>query len=185
MQQGITYVPFEQLEKRVLSSRLPIEEKKGWLKVMGPGGKIYIPKRKMVGRVDIDGFATSGFVANDRKNGRITQLMDMRGTQQQVLATFDHLLKQLANTKPLSEDVRRPVHPTGPAPNHLIRPQEGRRAQGSQPIPELEAHGPVVGVTTWYSNVPAQADRPDVVPNGDMSPPSAPQPPKRRSARAR
>ena len=108
MKKNVTYVDVDELLNRVAAAGFTITPKKAWYQILGPGGKIYIPIRKSVGRVDVSGFATSGVLELDEleAHGAITQILDQgkengenAPTVEQVLANFDSLLLQLAATK--------------------------------------------------------------------------------------
>lgn len=108
MKNNVTYVPIDEMLNRVKDAGFKLEEKASWYKVAGAGGKIYIPMRKSVGRVDVSDFAKGDCVIpldEDEKHGAITHILNQgkeggtdAPTLEQVLANFDDLLQQLAAT---------------------------------------------------------------------------------------
>ena len=109
MKNNVTYVPVDEMLNRVKDAGFKVTEKASWYKVEAAGGKIYIPMRKQVGRVDVSGFAKGDCVLEldeDEAHGAITQILNQgkeggegAPTLEQVLANFEELLEQLAATQ--------------------------------------------------------------------------------------
>lgn len=97
----ITFVAAEKLLAIVEEVGLKIEEKKAWLKVAGPSGaRVYLPRRKVVGRVDIADFeAPSGTSVKlgERSFGAVKEQLDMAGPEERVLENFRSVLRHLAS----------------------------------------------------------------------------------------
>lgn len=90
---------------------LTLEDKKRWVKVQGPGGKLYIPKSKTVGTVRISNFTAKGpgireLPPEERETEKVTQELDFRGVKQEdVLASLELLMGELAATvKPAKKE---------------------------------------------------------------------------------
>ena len=100
MKKDKTYVDAAEFEKRIAASGLPVEEKKGWMRVVGAKGRsVYVPKTKTVGRVDlswgehldIEGTLDLG----DARFGSVHSEIDFTRTADEVLATFEACLEAM------------------------------------------------------------------------------------------
>ncbi len=82
-------------------SGLKTEEKKAWLRINGPNcARVYVPRRKHVGRVDIAGMeAPSGTSVKlgDRSFGSVTEQLDMSAPEDRVLENFKAVLDHMAS----------------------------------------------------------------------------------------
>lgn len=115
MLKNTTYVAFEKLLTIVTESGLPTTEKKSCLRVDGPNGsKVYLPKRKRVGRVLIGNFSAPEGTSNklgDRSFGSISEDLDMTPAEEKVLENFRAVLKHMAS---LSSSEEQPTKPQAP-----------------------------------------------------------------------
>ncbi len=97
---GVTYVAIDKMLEIIHQSGLETEEKKAWIKVVGPGGaRVYVPKQKNVGRVDIAGWSApegTSVKLGDRAFGAVQERLDMSLPEEQVLENFRLVLKCLA-----------------------------------------------------------------------------------------
>jgi hypothetical protein len=137
MATGKTYVAFEVFAALIRASGLPTENKSRWIKIQGPGGKLYVPKAKMVGTVHISGFEVPVIpgIRNldelERPTGQVKQEQDFRDrTLEQIVEMFEGLLLALACTvKPVKA-----VAPSAPE-----APLPAAEATDSSPAEELAA----------------------------------------------
>lgn len=106
-----TYVPLEKLLAIVEESGLKADEKKAWLRIDGPNGsRVYLPKRKHIGRIDIAGFnGPTGTVVKlgDRSFGAVTEQLDMEAPEDRVLENFRVVLKHMASLPPEEAKTKR------------------------------------------------------------------------------
>jgi len=98
---GVTYVPVESLLVVVEEVGLRIEEKKAWLRIDGPSGaRVYLPRRKEIGRVDIAGMEAPGGTSvklGERSFGSVREQLDMRLSEDDVLQNFRSVLIHMAS----------------------------------------------------------------------------------------
>jgi len=87
-----------------------------WIKVQGPNGKIYLPKAKKAGTVHVSGFRVEtgfgvrDFDENERPTGKVTQELDFRMSEADILANLEGLVEMLAATvKPEKAPVDLPI----------------------------------------------------------------------------
>ena len=121
-----TFVPAEILEAvlaKALKSNptLSIENKARWVKIQGPGGKLYMPKSKQIGTIHISGFVVEAsygvrdFDIDERPTGLVKQELDFRSpaTVESLTEAFDNLLTLLSLTvKPVK--AAKPAAPSAP-----------------------------------------------------------------------
>jgi len=83
---------------------LTVEEKKAWLKVAGPSGaRIYLPKRKVIGRVDIADFEAppgTSVKLGSKSFGAVKEQLDLTVPEEQALENFRIVLRHLASLPP-------------------------------------------------------------------------------------
>lgn len=115
----VTYIDAAKFQEIIGASGLPIEEKKGWVRVCGPKGRsVYVPKTKTVGRVDISWgqhSATQGVLNFDESErfGSVHCGLDMSLSEQTVLGAFEAVLAEMAALPP--RDTTRRMRSKGPS----------------------------------------------------------------------
>ena len=95
---NVTYVPRELFENILAEHGLPTKVQSGFIRVEGPkGNRLYVAATKKVGRIDISGFEVAhlGQVPHCGVFGNVKQQMRMDGTEAEVLARFESLLRSL------------------------------------------------------------------------------------------
>lgn len=123
MKKNVTYIAHEQFVALIAASGLPCVEKAGWLKVCGATGRrLYVPKTKRVGRVDLVGFPDGEGVRalGGESFGSVTHQLDMSRTEAEILATFGALLDAL-HVMPAAE-------PKARAPRAKAEPGEEKKS---------------------------------------------------------
>jgi hypothetical protein len=118
MKKNVTYIDASKFEAIILSSGLPMAGQKGFVKVQGPAGyAVYVAATKRVGRVDISGFEVPyGVEPHCGPFGNVKQQLDFSKTEDEVLADFTQLLKDLAAQQPKEKKERRAAAPKADAP---------------------------------------------------------------------
>ena len=130
-----TFVPSEKLEavlSQALKSypQLSIETKARWIKVQGPGGKLYLPKAKKIGTIHISGFVVEAgfgvrdFDADERPTGLVKQELDFRSP-----ATEDSLVEGFTNLLTLLSETVKPVKAPKPSAPEAALPADSEEAQ--------------------------------------------------------
>jgi hypothetical protein len=96
-----TYVALEKLLEIVEEVGLTAEEKKAWLRINGPSGsRVYVPRRKHVGRVDIAGMEApegTSVKLGEKSFGAVKEQLDMDAPEEVVLRNFRSVLKHMAS----------------------------------------------------------------------------------------
>ena len=96
-----TYVALEKLLAIVEESGLKADEKKAWLRIDGPNGsRVYVPRRKHVGRIDIAGMSApegTSVKLGDKSFGAVKEQLDMEAPEERVLENFRAVLKHMAS----------------------------------------------------------------------------------------
>lgn len=127
MKKGVTYVDVDELLNRVQSAGFQLINKKNWYQVLGNGGKLYIPIRKQVGRVDVSDFAKGDSVLKLDEleaHGAITHCLNQGvensdaepPAKELVLSRFEDLLNQLkATIAPPAKQPKPPKEDGNPA----------------------------------------------------------------------
>lgn len=116
---------FEAILAKALKANpnLSIENKARWIKIQGPGGKLYMPKAKKIGTIHVSGFEVEAgygvrnFDKDEMPTGLVKQELDFRApaTQESLLEGFDNLLTLLSLTvKPVKAAA--PSAPEAPTP---------------------------------------------------------------------
>ena len=115
----VTYIDAAKFEAVIRELGIPVEEKKGWMKCLGPKGHaVYVPKTKTVGRVDVSWGAHLGMEgvldldASDRF-GSVWAQLDMTRAEDEVLAAFRAVLEAMMSRTPRA--VVRQARHKGPA----------------------------------------------------------------------
>lgn len=154
MKKDITYIEAGKLETLIAQSGLEVKDKKGWTRVDGAAGRrLYVPKTKRVGRVDLVGLSGQGTrqLGDDERHGSVTHQLDMTRDEAAILATFERLLGELATAPAVERPAKAPRAPKAvptagkPGRVELIRKvaeQRGLTAQadeGDDAIPALDA----------------------------------------------
>lgn len=108
---NVTYVSRDTLMAAIAASGIPTQEKAGWTLVGQHGTKgprIYVPKTKGVGRIDVCGLGDrDGLRALGGESfGAVTHQVDMSRPEPEILATLDDVLTALAVAEPTPAKVR-------------------------------------------------------------------------------
>lgn len=97
---NVTFIALEKLVAIVEESGLKADEKKAWLRIDGPNGsRVYLPRRKHVGRVDIAKMSApegTSVKLGDRSFGAVAEQLDMEAPEDRVLENFRAVLKHMA-----------------------------------------------------------------------------------------
>lgn len=97
MKKGTNYIPQSDLEKLARELGLTVVEQKGFIKVAADSKhRVYIAKTKLVGRVDLSGFKTSGIPGvvdlGGESFGMVHQQIDFTRPAPETLETFQNVL---------------------------------------------------------------------------------------------
>lgn len=96
-----TVIALEKLLAIVEELGLKTDEKKAWLRIDGPNGsRVYLPRRKHVGRVDIAKMSApegTSIKLGDRSFGAVAEQLDMEAPEDRVLENFRAVLKHMTS----------------------------------------------------------------------------------------
>ena len=112
MKKGITYVANEKFIAIASKMGASFEDKKGWTKIFFCAAhRVYVPKTKNVGRVDISGFelkdlGTAVVDLGGESFGNVHQQLNTALTEIEVLANFETVLSRM-KALPQSNEVPR------------------------------------------------------------------------------
>ena len=110
MKKNVTYISSLAILSLVEASGCTVAEKAGWYKVMGAKGRrLYVPKTKSVGRIDLVGIPDGEGIRalGGDSFGSVTHQVDFSRTEPEILSTVAHCLEQLAQLPEL-EVTRKP-----------------------------------------------------------------------------
>jgi len=129
MKKNTTYVSAEQLSALVAASGLPVVEKSGWLLIGAhatKGPRLYVPKTKKVGRVDLVGLdGTPGTNALGGESfGAVTSQLNFNATEDEIKTAFVACLQGLISSQPFAPK-ERPAKVAGPRKASSTKPDEG------------------------------------------------------------
>jgi hypothetical protein len=125
MKKNVTYIDRAKFEALIEASGLHTSDKAGWTRVEGQkGNRIYVPKTKRVGRVDVafaHGGASGVRELGGESFGAVTAQLDMSLSEDAIMENFAALLDGLRDA-------------AAPAP----RKRAARAAQGEGETPQAE-----------------------------------------------
>lgn len=132
MKKNITYIAFDAVMSLVAASGCPTTEKAAWVRVNGAKGRrLYVPKCKNVGRIDLANLNIEHEGVRDlggESFGSVTQQLDFGRPEADVLSALAHCLEMLAELPALEPKPRkRPA--TQPAPAVASSPEDIRTAR--------------------------------------------------------
>lgn len=117
MKKNVTYILAAAFETAIQESGLTTSEKSGWIRVDGQNGRrLYVPKTKKVGRVDLVGIGHSASPAGvtslgEGKFGAVTHQLNFDRSESEVLAMFSALLEELKTAPAVEKPAKEPKAP--------------------------------------------------------------------------
>jgi len=109
MKKNVTYISSATVLAVLEASGLPIVEKAGWLKVCGASGRrLYVPKTKSVGRIDLVGLSDGPGrrALGGESFGSVTHQLDFSAPEADILSALDAALLDLATLEAAAPKVR-------------------------------------------------------------------------------
>jgi len=108
MKKNVTYISSATVLAVLEASGLPIVEKASWLKVCGASGRrLYVPKTKSVGRIDLVGLSDGpGRRAAEGASASVTHQLDFSAPEADILSALDAALLDLATLEAAAPKVR-------------------------------------------------------------------------------
>lgn len=176
MNKHVRYVPSAKFVSLLTDAGIQFSELAGFYAIEGkklPGEKksqyrIYVPRTKLVGQVDISGFEVEfGAVPNPVKNGRVLQILDMSTelSEDDILTNFSSLLAHMLALEPVVKEKKAPRPSSSPetqeAPAdpeeaaNLARAMDEAKAKR---IALIKAYAEQNGLPISPSSIAAQAD---------------------------
>lgn len=120
MKTNVTYIDAAKFEALIVASGLTMAGQKGFVKVMGPKGRVvYVASTKRVGRVDISGFEMEGpgyVTPHCGPFGNVKQQLDFSLPEDEVLSNFQKLLAHMATLSPVEKAPRKAPAPKADEP---------------------------------------------------------------------
>lgn len=152
MKKNTTYIPFSTLFAAVEASGLTVVEKAGWLKVCGASGRrLYVPKTKNVGRVDLVGLSDGDGrrALGGESFGSVTHQLDFSLPEAAILAALDAALLDLATLEAAAPKVRSMKPKAEPAP---VETKAERKAGLVARLALIAAHAERTGLSISASS---------------------------------
>lgn len=163
MKTNTTYISAALIAQIVEQSNLPTVDKKGWLLVGNfdtNGPRVYIPKTKKVGRIDLSGFELDSDAVNKLGGasfGAVHQQLRFDLPEAVVLSNLQQVLEELKALPKFQKVLKTPKAGETPKPAAPSTPAEARKQAILDAANKLIAEGmaPMTAITQARASVDA------------------------------